>query len=45
MTCTVCPAPAVSGDPLHLCASHGGIPGSWGWAHEAPGALTFEDAA
>jgi hypothetical protein len=41
MTCTLCPSPAVEGDPLHLCRSHGGVPGDWAWAHGSP----FEDAA
>jgi hypothetical protein len=38
MTCTLCDSPAVEGDPLHLCRSHGGIPGEWLWAHVEPAA-------
>lgn len=36
MTCVHCDSPAVEGDPLHLCRSHGGIPGLWAWAHSDP---------
>jgi hypothetical protein len=29
MTCLLCPSPAVEGDPLHLCRSHGGLGPEW----------------